>query len=287
MQSLERVRWAELFPDEFEARRRAQPIAFLPMGLCEPHGRGAALGLDLLKAEYYCARAAEAYGGIVAPSQGYHIHESGYHARWLEDVVGEVNAQLTSVPPSPLLYFFLYQLRALANAGFVAVYVLTGHAGGNEHDLRLAAGLFAERCSLAVRVSTDAELVESRFTGDHAGKFELSQLMAMHPELVDLGRLSHDVYGLGRFALGGDHGEASLELGQAINRAIVEALGQGSQRLLREGRAGLPGRVSPADVEIVWRELQRRQDEWRTLRPHVGQATVSSRSQWKATERLR
>ena len=74
------VRWAELRPDDFRARRDACPIVYLPIGLCEPHGHIAALGLDLLKAEYFCEQAAQRFGGIVAPAQGYHIHECGFHA---------------------------------------------------------------------------------------------------------------------------------------------------------------------------------------------------------------
>jgi hypothetical protein len=46
--------------------------------------------------------AAARYGGIVAPSQGYHIHESRPHAPWLEEVVGDVNPRLAALPPDPL-----------------------------------------------------------------------------------------------------------------------------------------------------------------------------------------
>jgi creatinine amidohydrolase/Fe(II)-dependent formamide hydrolase-like protein len=52
-------------------RRDLFPIVYLPMGLCEPHGHIAALGLDLLKAEYYCEQAADRFGVVVAPAQGY------------------------------------------------------------------------------------------------------------------------------------------------------------------------------------------------------------------------
>ncbi len=281
-----RVAWAELFPDELEARRRACPVVYLPMGLCEPHGRGAALGLDLIKAEHYCREAAARLGGVVAPSQGYHIHETGYHARWLEDVVGEVNAALTSVPPSPLLYMFLYQLRAFANAGFAVACVLTGHAGGNEHDLRLAARLFSERSSLAVRVTTDAELVAGRFEGDHAGKFEISQLVAMRPDLVDPSRLARDPYELGRFALGDNHEQASVELGRQINLAIVAALEKLVLEALPSCALSTRKPMNCETVEAVWDELRRRHDEWQTLRPRIGQAEVSATSRWKSGERL-
>jgi creatinine amidohydrolase len=124
------VRWAELRPDDFRARRDACPIVYLPMGLCEPHGHIAALGLDLLKAEYFCEQAAQRFGGIVAPAQGYHIHECGFHAPWLAEVVGEENPFLGAIPPHVMLHLFLYQLRSFALAGFQGVIAVSGHAGG-------------------------------------------------------------------------------------------------------------------------------------------------------------
>ncbi|MGC1239932.1 MAG: creatininase family protein, partial [Chryseosolibacter sp.] len=78
--------WAELLPYEFKKRLAECPIVYLPLGLCEPHGQVSAFGLDTIKAEWLCQEAARQVGGIVAPSMGYHIHETGYHARWLEEM---------------------------------------------------------------------------------------------------------------------------------------------------------------------------------------------------------
>jgi creatinine amidohydrolase len=62
------VRWEELKPEEFHRRLAARPLAYLPMGMCEPHGHAAAFGLDMIKADYICDTAAARSGGIVAPS---------------------------------------------------------------------------------------------------------------------------------------------------------------------------------------------------------------------------
>jgi creatinine amidohydrolase len=126
MTSSTSVRWAELRPDDFRARRDACPIVYLPIGLCEPHGHIAALGLDLIKAEYFCEQAAQRFGGIVAPAQGYHIHECGFHAPWLAEVVGEENPFLGAIPPHVMLHLFLYQLRSFALAGFQGVIAVSG-----------------------------------------------------------------------------------------------------------------------------------------------------------------
>lgn len=292
MENRAKVLWAELFPDELLARLEARPVVYLPMGLCEPHGHGAAMGLDTLKAEGLCVEAARRFGGVVAPSQGYHIHETGYHARWLEDVVGEVNPRMTAVPPGVLLHFFLYQLRAFHNAGFRVALVLTGHSGGNERDLRLAAEAFMLQSPMKVVAVADSELVAGQFPGDHAGRFELSQLMALRPELVDPTRASRAAReprasSLGRFAQGDDASEASLEYGRRIVDASLSRLRsllEDALSLQARDDARAWSRLDYPAVEHAWQVVLSRQQEWVTSTPAVGQLPVTSSSQWKAYE---
>ena len=274
-----RVRWAELRPDEFRARRAARPVAYLPLGLCEPHGSVAALGLDLIKAEYYCDAAARRFGGIVAPAQGYHIHECGFHAPWLAEVVGEENALMAAIPPHVMLHLLLYQLRTFANAGFKVVIAVSGHSGGSQEDLRRAAAIFARATGLRIVVKTDPEWVEGLYRGDHAGKYELSQLLAMRPDLVDLSLLKAQPVAGPRFALGDDAAEASAAHGRAINEAIIAAIG-------REVAESLVLKCSPktpvdyANVESLWEEVRATMPLWRSLALSSGQAPVAAHSQW-------
>jgi len=289
----ETVLWAELFPSELLRRIDTCPVVYLPMGLCEPHGHGAALGLDTLKAEGLCIAAARRFGGVVAPSLGYHIHETGYHARWLEETVGEVNPRMTAVPPHVLLYFLLYQLRAFHNAGFRGCVVLTGHAGGNQNDLRLAASAFMRHSPMRVVAVADSELVEGQFEGDHAGRYEYSQLLALRPELVDLDRLSR-VSGpgassaLGRFAQGQDANQASLGYGLQIVEAALSALGR-IARDLNQAASSTEAwpRLGCEEVETAWRSLLEQSDSWVTLSPWPGQVAVSASSRWQALEHAR
>lgn len=291
MERSEAVLWAELFPSELLRRIEHCPVVYLPMGLCEPHGHGAVLGLDTLKAEGLCAAAARRFGGVVAPSLGYHIHETGYHARWLEEVVGEVNPRMTAVPPHVLLHFFLYQLRSFHNAGFRAAVVLTGHAGGNERDLRLAANAFMRVSPLRVVATTDAELVAGQFGGDHAGKYEYSQLLALRPELVDVSRLSR-VSGpgasreLGRFAQGHDAKEASLSYGMKIVQACLTRVGELVAELDRSRQpTNEPWPLLECEqVEAAWREVLDQAEGWATASPSSGQPPVGADSRWKALE---
>lgn len=282
-----RVRWAELRPDEFVALLDACPIAMLPVGLCEPHGHVAALGLDLLHADYLCDQTARAHGGIVAPSQGYHVHESGYHARWLEDTVGEHNARMAAIPPHVLCLNFLYQLRAFAVTGFNGALVVTGHGGGNERDLRLWGDAFASEFGLPVRAVMAFELTPE-LPGDHAGKREISTLMHLRPELVDMGALrrQHEPGSGGRLALGEDAGEATVEYGAQVVAAELAALaGEHAALWQRTRGASVVRRISFAQVEALYRALLARADEWVTTQPRPGQPAVSADSQWRHAER--
>jgi creatinine amidohydrolase len=280
------VRWAELLPRELRERRAACPIAWLPLGLCEPHGYVAAFGLDTIKAVWLCDEGARRFGGVVAPTQGWHVHETGYHARWLEEVIGEEEAELGSLPPELLSKTFLFQLRALANAGFKGVLAVSGHAGGNQVDLRRVAGAFMARVPLKVEVYADPELVAGRFAGDHAGKFEISQLMALRPDLVDLSLLGagEGPDGGGRFALGDDAAEATAEHGRLILEAQLGSLGDIMRRMTAKLPAVAAPRLGLSQAEEIWAAFVREPIPLVTANPALNQPPVSPGSKWKAGE---
>ena len=76
------VRWERMFPDELEAAFEECPIAYLPYGLCEPHGPQNALGMDALRAHSVLCLTARTAGGIVAPPEYWHCHEAGIYGSW-------------------------------------------------------------------------------------------------------------------------------------------------------------------------------------------------------------
>lgn len=285
-----RVRWSELFPHEFKERQRRRPVVYFPLGICEPHGQISALGLDTFKAEAICEAVAERIGGIVAPTQAYHIHEIGASAKFLEAQVGETNPMMTSVPSFVFLHFFLYQLRSFYNAGFTQVYVLSGHGGSHPADIKRAAGLFMERFGINIWVGTDFDLVADRYPGDHAGKYELSTLLYLRPELIDFSKLPlEELEGTGgRLARGVDAASASAEYGRSIMEGCIEALKENV--LGNQGHSSSNEEVLPLPyeaVESVWNELCRQQDQWATLRPRENQEPVSDDSRWKPFEYYR
>ncbi len=284
------VRWAELRPDDFRARFDACPIVYLPIGLVEPHGHVAALGLDLIKADHYCDEAARRFGGIVAPSQGYHIHECGFHAPWLSEVVGEENPLLAALPPHVMVSLFLYQLRAFANTGFQAVVAVSGHSGGSQNDLRAAAAAFTAATGLPVVVKTDPEWTAGVHSGDHAGRYEISQLLAIRPELVDLRLLGrrHEAGSGGRLALGDDAAQASAEEGRAINELIVTNIGRevATLRAAAAARPRPPRLLSYDDIERIRATLPPGPAGWHSSVPAPAQAPVPPDSRWHPYARL-
>lgn len=258
------VRWEELLPREFLARQLEHPLVYLPLGLCEPHGHAAAFGLDTLKAVWLCEHAARKYGGIVAPTQGYHIHETGYHRPWLAEVVGDVNPHLGSVPPDVLLRMVLFQLRAFINAGFRAVVLLTGHHG-NQPDLRIVAKEVMRDRPVRIIAVSDPELAYPIHGGDHAGMYELSQLLYIRPDLVDLTRLADaHTSPLGRFAQGADAATGSTEQGRILLEHSLNSLSD--LIIAAQPYSATIEPLSMAQAEEIWNRIASRRDDWCTLK---------------------
>ena len=285
MQTVIKIRWAELFPHEFLERQAQQPLVYLPLGICEPHGYISALGLDTFKADYLCDEAARRFGGIVAPTIGYQIHEAGYHAPWLAEVLGETNAMMTGMPPHVMLYFFLYQLRSFYNAGFSTAMVITGHSGGNQHDFRLAGEIFEKYSGMKVLIFSDPELVEGLYEGDHAGKYEISQSLYLRPDTINLKAINkmNEPGSLGRFAQGRDAGEASAATGKDIIENCLAFIGKRIQQIVsNESQPGVL--MNYEQVENMYRELLQRKNEWCTLHTKPMQELTPAGSRWKQFE---
>ena len=260
----EQVAWEYLLAEEFERRLAERPIVYLPLGLCEPHGHIAPFGLDTIKARYLCGEAARRFGGIAAPTMAYHVHETGYHAPWLREVMGDVNPRLAALPPHVVLEAFLYQLRAFRNAGFAAVVVISGHHGGNQEDLRTVARAFSSAYPFEVFACSDPELVGDRYRGDHAGFYEISQLLAIDPDLIDLrrvGRAAGDR--LGRFAQNPDAGSATAADGRQMLDLAIERIGDVVAGFTLAARNS---ELIPMEAMApVWAEIERGRATWRTL----------------------
>lgn len=283
---MKKVLWKELLPDEFMARLKEKPLVYMPLGICEPHGHIAAFGLDTIKAEYLCNEAATRFGGVVAPTQEYHIHETGYHAPWLEDVVGEETPYMTSVPQHAFFHFFIYQLRSFANAGFQSVLVISGHSGGNQYDLQRVADVFMQHVNIAIKVVSDTDLVAPKYEGDHAGKYEISQLMYLRPDLVEMSKFDrqHDSGSGGRLALDPSATEAETAYGKEVLEYALQTIGR--QVGILEFNANHEVPLLTYDLmERIWQEVQALDYEWKTLALFPGQLHASENSRWSTLEK--
>ncbi len=296
-----KVRWEDMFLDELEAAMTDHPVVYLTFGLCEPHGLHNAVGLDGLKAHELACRAAQAHGGVVAPAFFWHVHETGYHAPWGAQTIGDRNPWLTDLPPWVLYKVYLFQLRTLAARGFHAAMVITGHYGGNEQDFKTVSDIFMRHSPLRIWAGADYEAIDYEdFHGDHAGRCETSQLWALRPEMVDISRLAH---GSGDeishiMATGPDAGRATRRNGDGIIASQIAWLGRKADELLAAyqppARSGSPtpgnplGTLTFNETELLWRtEVEPLLDQFTSMNLWEGQEPTDPASPWATNEQSR
>ena len=168
------------------ARRAPGALIVLPVGATEQHGPHLPLGTDFLVVEHVARAAAlQARPGIdvlVAPtfqtgSSDHHLPFGGTISLATERYYGALRDMVAS----------------LIESGFRRIFIVNGHGGNHElielvvrdlalsHSCNLAAGSYWDlaRESLAER----APDLGGHLPG-HAGAFETSLIMALHPDLV-------------------------------------------------------------------------------------------------------
>ncbi len=248
-----KVRYEEMLPREVVEARKSKPIAYLPIGTVEWHGLQNPLGLDTLKARTLCERAAEKGGGLVMPPLWWGEHREiqlmeanpGSRPKIAEVMewpaanfgfgyMGGKTVEEQAHFYNDLLFHIYHQLESLE---FKALFVLCGHYP-LQHYAHFTAVVFMRESSMQVFTATEADLVSDLALelggqiGDHAGRWETSVLMALHPELVDLSQLPQgedaELVGIG----GEDPRQASMEFGQRAVEAIIERMvAQGDELL--------------------------------------------------------
>ena len=204
------VRYHMCRPAQVIARREQCPVAYIPIGTLEWHGPHNPLGADGLQAEGLAVLCARKGGGLVFPTlyYGESRSESLMEAN-AGDRVDIANAM--GLPPdnflperqpfSPTDQVLNYQrllLHVLAEAetlGFQVGVLVAGHYPLIDHA-RSAALLFNKRRysryhGMLAWACVDYLLVRDTWpdSGDHAGGWETSHMLALHPETVDLDSL--------------------------------------------------------------------------------------------------
>jgi len=257
-----KLRWEEMLPDELLAAIERCPACYFAYGLSEPHGAYSALGLDWLKAQALCERAAREHDGVVAPPCVWHVQERPKFD-WF-GVRGVTQNLCSSIPEDLFLRLVLHQIRAADARGFHAAILVSGHYGGLENDIRLLCDYYL-RCTgspLRIAAFADSELMNYEdYHGDHAGICETSQLMALHPDLVDLSRKEEESpsgpWAGTTFPLP-DGRMPSAELGKKIIASQIARMGE-VQRELLDAYEERPGWQAPSqdDAESLWTNFER------------------------------
>ena len=284
------VRWERMFPDALEAAFDACPLVYFAYGLCEPHGPQNAVGLDALKAHAICCQAAEAYGGIVAPPDYWHIHEIGLYASWAAENVGEAKPWLTAVPPWLHFKNICYQLRAADALDFQAALLVTGHYGPNWEDLKTLLDILQPHFAMRLYGLPDFEANQPGFdndgkaTGDHAGKVETSLLWAVEPACVDVSRFPEQDTPGPHFAMGANARQADRRVGERMVTDEVRWLGQKATELLTAYRQHPPTDRRPLsfmDIEQLWNtEVLPRLKDFKTMQ-YLDRTPPPTDSRWQ------
>lgn len=196
---------------------RAFPVVYVPFGPIEWHGAHLPLGTDALKAHGILVRCAERFGGLVHPPIYFH---DGFP---LDHLV-------------PLLTELFERLKRM---GFRAIVGVSGH------NVQGQIAMIERALGPAVADGTVAgiglwEITLSRGAEsdtDHAAKWETSDMLALHPELVDLAALGNGPLNLDMKPPSGIGGldpreHASPEVGARNIELAAAAIGRKAQGLL-------------------------------------------------------
>ena len=217
-------RYEYLHPDELREIIVNHPIAYVPLGSLEWHGRHLPLGNDAIKVYEICLRAAERTGGVVFPPL--FIGAECLKLRALHIMDGTVD-----VDYSIYRAFLSDYVRRVMKQGFRVIVLLTGHYS---REQVAAVKAVARECmeitkSVEAKGTPSVEIIalpeyelalDLGYRGDHAAKWETSILLYLRPELVDFSKL-RDLLGID----GEDPREtASRELGERVVNLIVERL---------------------------------------------------------------
>jgi creatinine amidohydrolase len=265
------TRYERMAPGELKVAIETCPVAFLPAGILEWHGEQSACGLDALKAESLAQLAADLLGGVAFPQIwfGPDVSTPFDPARYPRGTL-TVNKRLYDAGMEELFC----RLEAM---GFKVAIHLSGHYPGVVPEI---AERFNRRHRMRVLSISENLVVQGLPSGDHAGAWETSVLMALRPGLVDLHRLPalpattrpagevippayefHPMYGLyGIYAL-----DPRIWANRTYGRKGVEAVLDGLQREVGKalgsadygkGRYGIPWANEPVDgLEVRYDHL--------------------------------
>jgi len=172
------VRLEYMRPEQAAAAKERCPYIYVAFGSMEWHGYHNAVGLDALKAHEQLVGLAVRAGGVVYPPVFFGA--GGLHAEWPSSFM---------VDKEPMVRIVTNLLHGFERDGYRKVILVSGHYP-NQGDF-VEGGIEAYKSAggkmdaLAV-----AEVHAPGVLGDHAAKHETSYMLYLHPETVDMQRLT-------------------------------------------------------------------------------------------------
>ncbi len=247
-------------PGQIHSCRKNADIAFLPLGALEWHGIHSPIGTDAIKSHGVCCTAAQKLGGGAVfpslvwgvPRDSFFMDSNGQHDDLIASGYGVGNDVSEVISPyggaDQQEQWLSYQrlvrmsLEQIAGFGFRSIYLCSGH-NPLVHWARPVAKAFSRVTLMAGQpVTTDwgGEFDAAGLSGDHAGKWETSLMMALAPDSVDLGEIDcqPEYRGVGA---GVNAVEASARQGQAWLETCAAAIAD-EARWLVDNYPKLPAR---------------------------------------------
>jgi creatinine amidohydrolase len=204
------VRYHMLRPAQIVARREACPVAYMPIGTIEWHGVHNPTGADTLQSEGLSILCAQRGGGLAFPAL--------YYGESRLEALMEANAsdrdqiaagmalspdnftaarQPFTATEQALNYhkLLLHILAEVESLGFQVGVLVAGHYPLIDHAraavLQFNQREYSKRHGMLAWAVVDYLLLRDAYdcAGDHAGGWETSHVMALHPQTVDLSRL--------------------------------------------------------------------------------------------------
>lgn len=268
--------WIDMYPDEFFAERRDHPICYMAYGLAEPHGVYNTMGVDYYNSYLLAKRAAEKYGGIVAPAGTWHIQEQPYYD-WEMDCCGMGMSMSTSITEELFLHNMLYHIRNIDTKGFHAGILLSGHyLGGLNNDMRMLCEYYLRKSGSPMRLwagyvnELDYAFLESLAlpdsAQDHAGILETAMVMELSPDAVCLEKadcpinVPKEVAGVSEeygfyccpATLETDRAFMTRALGSKVVNRFVERLGEKQYTLLEAYEDRQRRYITVTETEEIW-----------------------------------
>jgi len=204
-------------PGQLEAAGRQFPVAYVPFGLIEWHGRHLPLGNDAIKAHAILVKCAEQFGGVVYPPVYFH---EGFPREHLE----------------PVLTRLFEGLRA---TGFRVIIGVSGHNVQQQIDMINAAlaPVTADGTAGGIGLWEVSLSMGPESNTDHAAKWETSNMQFFYPDLVDMAALGAGPLALDMKPPDGIGGldpreHASAEVGRRNAELAAAAIGRKAQELL-------------------------------------------------------